>query len=364
MNKDNVGAIYEVDLEYPRELHNLHKDLPLAPEHFQYKLSTTLNNKINYVVHYKNLEFYLKHGLVLKKVHRILAFTEAPYLKEYINHNTKLRQKGKNDFEKDFFKLMNNACFGKTMENVRKRASIEIITSDEQRQKIIKKHNFRSEIIFSENFSVARMAKSKINLDKPIYIGFAVLELSKLLMYEFHYEYMKPKYDKNIDLCYMDTDSFIYDIRTEDFYGDIKADLQEKFDTSDYKKDNPYNFPAVNKKVIGMMKDELSGTIMSEFVGLRSKVYAYLKEGDNETKAKKKLKGIKTNIVKDKITLQNYKDVLFGKVESLSKTQYTLRANKHRMFLEKQNKKALDPNDTKRKVLKNKVNTVPWGFNP
>ena len=100
------------------------------------------------------------------------------------------------------------------------------------------------------------------------------------------------------------------------------------------------------------MKDELSGTIMSEFVGLRSKVYAYLKEGDNETKAKKKLKGIKTNIVKDKITLQNYKDVLFGKVESLSKTQYTLRANKHRMFLEKQNKKALDPNDTKRSVEK------------
>ncbi|GBN50940.1 hypothetical protein AVEN_114505-1 [Araneus ventricosus] len=260
------GYILEVDLEYPKELHDYHTDLPLAPEKKipdgskQEKLLTTLYDKTNYVVHYKILKQYLEMGLKLKKVHRILEFEQSDWLKKYIDLNTEMRKKATNEFEKDFYKLMNNSVFGKAIENVRKRIDIKFCTSYKQAKRYIAKPNFKGRTIFSENLVAIHMNKTEIKLDKPIYVGMSILDLSKHLMCDFHYNVMKPKY-KDLTLLYMDTDSLTYDIKTDDFYEDMK-NMINYFDTSDYQENNPYNMPRCNKKVLGIMKDENSGVLM------------------------------------------------------------------------------------------------------
>ena len=188
--------------------------------------------------------------------------------------NTELRKKAKNDFEKDFFKLMNNAVFGKTMENVRKHRDIKLVTTDKRRNQLVSEPNYYAIKCFSETLVAIEMKKTKIKMNKPIYLGLSLLEISKILMSEFWYNYMKPKYGDNVKLCYMDTDRFIMHIKAEDFYEDIADDVEKPFDTSNYEVDRP--LPAgKNKKVIGLMKDELGGTIITEFAALRPKTYAY-----------------------------------------------------------------------------------------
>ena len=179
--------------------------------------------------------------------------------------NTELRKKAKNDFEKDFFKLMNNAVFGKTMENVRKHRDIKLVTTDKRRNQLVSEPNYHAIKCFSENLLAIEMKKTKVQMNKPIYSGLSILEIRKILIYEFWYDYMKPKYGDNVKLCYMDTDSFIIYIKTEDFYKDIADDVECKFDPSNYEFDRP--LPAgKNKKVIGLTKDELEGKIITEFV--------------------------------------------------------------------------------------------------
>ena len=145
--------------------------------------------------------------------------------------NTELRKIAKNDFEKDFFKLMNNAVFGKTMENVRKHRD-KLVTTGKKRSKLVSEPNYHTINLISENLSIIEMKRTKVKMNKPIYLGLSILEISKLLMYEFWYDYMKLKYDDNVKLCYMDTDSFIMNIKTEDFYKDIANDVEKRFDTS------------------------------------------------------------------------------------------------------------------------------------
>ncbi|GBN48631.1 hypothetical protein AVEN_140029-1 [Araneus ventricosus] len=274
-----TGYIFEISLKYLKELHDYHSGLPLCPENRipenskQGKLLTTLYDKEKYVVHYRSLKQYLKMGLEVVKVHRILKFKQSNWLKKYIDLNTEMRKKATNDFEKDFYKLMNNSVFVKTMENIRKRIDVRLCCNYDQVKKLIAKPNFKSRTIFDENLVAVHMKKTKILFNKPIYVGMSILDLSKYLMYDFHYNVMKPRYKNNIKLLYMDTDSFIYDIKTDDFYEDMKS-MIDYFDTSDYQENNPYNMPRCNKKVLGKMKDENSGVIMEEFVGLRSKMYA------------------------------------------------------------------------------------------
>ena len=184
--------------------------------------------------------------------------------------NTELRKIAKNDFEKDFFKLMNNAVFGKTMEKVRKHRDIKLVTTDQKRSKLVSEPNYHTINLISENLSIIEMRITKVKMNKPIYLGLSILEISKLLMYEFWYDYMKPKYDDNVKLCYMDTDSFIMNIKTEDFYKDVANGVEKRFDTS-----RPLP-TGKNKNVIGLMKDELEGRIITEFVALRPKTYSYL----------------------------------------------------------------------------------------
>ena len=151
-------------------------------------------------------------------------------MKTYITLNTRLRKETRNEFEKDFFKLMNNSVFGKTMENIRDHKDMKLVTSDKKYQEYVMKPNFKDGHPFSKHLFAAKMGKREITMNKPVYLGQAILDVSKMLMYEFHYDYMGPKYGSKVKLCYMDTDSFVYEIETEDFYRDIANDVEKRFD--------------------------------------------------------------------------------------------------------------------------------------
>ena len=214
--------------------------------------------------------------------------------------NTKLITEAKKNFEKDFFKLMTNAFFGKTMENIRKHRDIKLVTTDKRRNQLVSEPNYHTTKYFSENLLAIEMKKTKVKMNKPVYLGMSILDISKTLMYEFWYDYIKPKYEDAAKLCYMDTDSFIIHIKTEDFYEDIANDVEKWFDTSNYDENDKRPLPiGKNKKVVCLFKDELGGRIMKELVGLRAKIYAYLLDDDTEykkAKGKKSVKIIKTYV--------------------------------------------------------------------
>ena len=295
-NWRSCACILEVDLEYSKELHDLHNDYPLAPERLMInkveKLIPTLNDKKKYVIHYENLKLYESLGLKITKIHRGIKFEESDWMKKYIDLNTNLRAKAKNEFEKDFFKLMNNSVYGKTIENLRKRVNVSLINSEKKAKRLTAKPNFKKCTIFSENLCAIEMRKTQIYFNKPIYLGMCILDLSKTLMYDFHYNYIQSKYGEKAKLLFTDTDSLAYEIQTEDFYRDISPDVQAKFDTSNFSQNHPSGIPTgANKKVVGMFKDEAGGQIIEEFVGLRAKLYSY--KMFESKKEEKKCKGVK-----------------------------------------------------------------------
>ena len=222
--------------------------------------------------------------------------------------NTELRKLAKNDFEKDLFKLMNNSVFGITMENIRKHRDIKLVTTDRKRSKLVSEPNYHTINLISEDLSIIEMKQTKVKMNKPIYLGLSILEISKILMYEIWYDYMKPKYNDNVGLCYMDTDSFVMHIKTNDFDEDITNDVENRFDTSNYKVNRPLP-TGKNKKVIGLMKDELGGKIITEFVTLRPKTYSFLTDDGQEDK---KAKGTKKCVIKKMIKFNDYKKCLLN----------------------------------------------------
>ena len=181
------------------------------------KLVCNLIDKKNYIVHINVLKQALDHGLKLRKVHRVIEFEQEAWLKEYIDVNTELRKKATNDFEKDFFKLMNNAVSGKTTENVRKHRHIKLVKSDKKRNKLVSEPNFYTMKLTDNNLAIIEMRKVKVKMNEPICLGLSILEISKITMYEFWYDYVKIKYEDKARLCYMDTDSFVVNIKTKDF---------------------------------------------------------------------------------------------------------------------------------------------------
>ena len=243
-------------MEYPKELHENHNELPFLVERMKIskveKLVQNLKHKKGYVVHIKALNQALKHGLKLKKVHRVIEFQQSHGIKPYILLNTKLRTSAKNEFEKDFFKLMNSSVFGKTMKNIRNNKDMKLVTSQEKYAKYVMKPNFKDCHSFSKHLFAVEMGNTEIKRNKPVYLGQAILDVSKTLMYKFHYDYMRPKYGSKVKLCYIDTDSFIYETDTEVSYRDIAADVKKRFDTSEYTKDdNRLLIIGKNKKVFG-----------------------------------------------------------------------------------------------------------------
>jgi hypothetical protein len=377
-----TGYILEVDLEYPDSLHDAHNDYPLAPENNikgipskyikarmeELKLKTAsvgklipnLNSKIRYITHYRNLQFYIDQGMILKKVHRVIQFTQSKWLKNYIDFNTTQRSKTKFEHEKDFFKLMNNCIYGKTCENLRNRREIKLVTMNsckEKLSKLTRKPTFKDHDIINENLIMVEMAKREIVYDKPVIVGFCVLELSKVHMYDFHYNTIKKRYEDKAKLLFTDTDSLTYLIKTDDVYEDMKEE-SDKYDFSDYPKDHPL-FSEMNKKVIGKFKDETSSKPISEFCGLRSKMYS-IKLGDYE---KKTAKGIAKGTIKRDISHENYKKALFGSTEDMrqSCSFNTIRSKKHTLYTLKIDKVGLCSFDDKRIVLENNIDTLALG---
>ena len=235
------------------------------------------------------------------------------------------------------------------MENIRKDRNIKFVTTDKKRNKLVSEPNYHTINYISEDLSI-------IEMNKTIYLGLSILDISKILMYAFWYDYMKPKYDNDVKLCYMDTDSLIINIKTEDVYKDIANDVEKRFDTSNYEVNRPLP-TRKNEKVIGLMKDELRGKIITEFVTLRPKSYSYLTDDGKENK---KAKGTKKCVIKRMIKFNDYKNCLL-KDKVILKSQQRFTSKKHDVYTEYINKIALSNNDDKRIVPSDKITSYPYG---
>ncbi|XP_067215244.1 uncharacterized protein [Linepithema humile] len=296
-----TGYVLEVDLAYPMNLYDAHTDLPFCPTRDKPPGKREVT-----------------------KIHRIFQFAQSPWLRGYIELNTQFRTLASNEFEKNLNKLMNNAVFGKTMENVRNHTDVRLVTQWEGRygaEAMIAKPNFHSRSVFSENLIAVELRKLEVKFDKPIYVGMCILDISKTCLYEFHYEYMAPLYRDNCKIIYTDTDSLIYFLQCENVYHDIKRNLL-KFDTSDYFEDNIYDILRANKKIPGLMKDENNGAIMTEFVGLRAKMYALRVTGQKDAK---KVKGVKKSVVVRTITFDDYTRCLNDDIELTRRQSYPIK---------------------------------------
>ena len=282
--------------------------------------------------------------------------------------NTELRKDERNDFEKNFCKLMNNAVFGKMIENVRKRREIKLIMTEERRKKLVSEPNYASCTPFSDHLMAIEMRETRIYMDKPILVGQAILDKCKELMYKFFYDYLKPKYGEKLRLLYMDTDSFILAIETDDFYKDTKVDLKEWFDISGYDKNMilPEEYAknaSVNKKVIGKMKDELGKGYMTEFVGLAPKVYAFQQINIYKTLSEeKKARGTKKMVSKKSLSFDKYKKCLFDN-KTVKCIQYRIKSTPISVDTLEMTKIALKKYDNKRLRSFNGITTFPYGTN-
>ena len=358
-NNGKKGYIFEVDLQYPKNLWEKHNDYPLAPENIKVngveKLICHFKPRKNYVVHYRNLRQYLEMGMKITAVHRGISFYQSPWMEPYIRKNTELRKTAANSFEKDFFKLMNNSVFGKTIENITKRQNIHLVDNRKKALKLSSRPNFDRCTIFDSNLIAVHMKKTEVYFNKPVYVGQSILDLSKTLMFDFHYNYIKKKYGKKSELLFTDTDSLMYEIKTKDFYKDIYIDVKNKFDTSDYPSDHPSGIiTGANKKVIGMFKDEVAGKQITHFVGLRPKLYSFKIEEESEVR---KCKGIKKNVIKKKLDFDDYVKCLFSG-EKKMRSMKIIRSEKHDIYSKEVNKIALSNEDDKRHVLKDKIYTL------
>ena len=301
--KSEIGYFLEVDLKYPKKLHELHNDYPLAPEKLAVtndmlskyckeivdkydikvsdvkKLIPNLGNKTKYVVHYRNLQLYLSLGMKLTKIHRVLQFKQSDWIKKYIDFNTEKRKNAANDFEKDFFELMINSVYGKTMGNLRKRINVRFVNNEKDFLKYTSRPTYVTHKLFDKDFTAIHQIKPVLMLNKPISVGFTVLELSKWMMYDFHYNFIKKNFDA--ELLFTDTDSLTYEIKSENVYEEFLK-WKDLFDFSNYSEDSKF-FDETNRKGIGNMKDEYGGVIIDQFIGLKSKIYSIKKLDGSES---------------------------------------------------------------------------------
>jgi hypothetical protein len=277
-------------------------------------------------------------------------------MKEYIDNNTARRQAATSDFDATLYKLANNIVFGKSMENVRQRVNMNLISSETRAMKLVSKPNFKRFEIINQELVLIEMLRSRLQLNKPIYTGFAVLELSKLFVFQYHYDFILPKYGKNAKLLFTDTDSLCYHITCDDLYKDIE-DHMDLHDTSNYPEGHRLQ-SMTNKRVVLKFKDECGGQSPIEFVGLRSKMYSMLV--DPKLPAKTKAKGVKRKYVSKNVKHEMFLDVLF-KQQLTRASFHTIRSFNHELFTIKQDKLALSSFDDKRYVLENGCDTLAHG---
>jgi len=376
---ESIFFLLQVDLDYPETLHDAHNDYPLAPEQLRLsremlsptalnilnsmnmkpssnnsKLVPNLLAKRNYIVHYRNLKLYLSLGLKLTKIHRVLKFSQRPWLKTYIDFNTQERTKATTSFKKDFFKLMNNAVFGKTMENLRKRVNIELVTDSRRATKLVATPEFFSFTEFSSNLFAVQRTRRTLTLNRPIQSGYSILELSKTLMYEFHYNVIRKKYGDRALLLFTDTDSLTYEVTTPNLEKDLR-ELSGYFDFSDYPPSHPLHSVA-NKKKIGFFKDELNGSHGLEFVGLRAKMYSLLSESGTKLAAK----GINRAVAKKQLKHHIFRNCLETS-QATSVTQRRIGSDLHKVYSIQQTKRALSAYDDKRWLCEDSISSYAYG---
>ena len=374
----DTGYIVQCDIEYPEALHSKHSDYPLAPEHMtvtkdmlspfslsfvdahwrpQTKLVPNLCNKSNYVCHYRNLQFYVEQGLKVTRIHRILAFEQSPFLKPWIDYCTAQRMRATSEFQSDLAKLMANATFGKTMEQVRNRQNIRIIADTDKLTKAVSKVSFRQSEIINDDLVLVKAARQRVTLNKPISVGFAVLELSKLIMYKFYYGHLKAKYGDRCRLLFTDTDSLCCHIETSDLYGDMANDM-DLYDTSNFDETHP-QFSAANRKVLGKFKSETGSVPPKEFVGLRAKMYSLIVP-EKPKHDKIRVKGIKRAYVKKNVRHQQFLQTLRTLATTNSKFR-AFRSRRHTVETIEVSKTCLNAFDDKRYILGDGMCTLAYG---
>ena len=257
---------------------------------------------------------------------------------------------------------MNKSVFGKTMENVRNCRDIKLIATEQRRKKLTSKPNYDSCKQFNYDLMAIEMKTTEVLMNKPIAVGQAILDISKTLMYEFWHDYLKPKYQDNIKLCYMDTDSFIIQIETDDFFKDISNDVDKWFDTSKYdKNDNRPLEIGKNKKIIGKFKDELNGKIITEFIALRAKTYAYTQLNEDKIEEHKKAKGTKKFVIKKHLNFELYKRALFNN-ETIRCAQQRIKSDHHKIYTQSVHKTALNNKDDRRIQSFDGITIYPIGM--
>ena len=372
------GYTLEVDLDYPKELHDLHNDYPLCPEkvipknsmlnnwQIRYdangneihektpKLCPNLQKKEKYVIHYRALKLVLQLGLKLTKVHRVMKFKQSDHMKEYIMGNTKLRAQTKDAFKRNLYKLLNNAIFGKSVENTRARINFELATTRPSEFKLRQMKDFT---IFSENLVGIHKYKSSVKLDKPIYVGSSILDLSKVLMQDFHYNVVQPgihKMDGSAELLFTDTDSLCYHIKGCNPY-EFMHKNKSYFDMSTFFKKEDIYYDEENKGVLGKMKVD-KDEVIKEFVGLRPKCYSLKFEGGKESHTCKSVN--KSGRIS--ISHQAYKDTLLT-LQSFPITQNSIRSYNHDVYTIRQGKIGLSAYDNKRFICNDYIHTVSFG---
>ena len=364
---DPTGYIFSCDIEYPHNLHDLHDEFPMCPENlsikdewlspyqmemkknFQIKgvskkLCLTLFDKKDYILHYRNLKYCLTKGLKIKRVNKVLKFNQSPWLRSYIELNTKLRQEAESKFEESFPKLMNNSFFGKTCQNKRKYTNIKIATKSSEAERLIASPRMMRWKLIDEELGMFDMGQHSIKLDKPRYIGLCVLELSKLIMYKFHYDYILPQFPKT-KLLFTDTDSFCYHIKTkQDVYEVIKGN-STWFDFSNYPANHTNFDNKINHLKPGVFKDETGSIPIQEFVGLRSKMYSV---HTNEGNGKRTAKGILRSQQK-KMHHADYQKSLF-QTESSTFIGKKIMQKEHGLYIAEIKKKGLCPYNDKKHI--------------
>ncbi len=382
---DYIGYFIECDLDYPNEIHDAHQEYPLAPERLnmsyerlnetqlkilkRYRITNSglnctklvphLMKHEKYCVHYLNLKFYLEHGMKLVKIHRVMKFIQSAWLAPYIKKNSDLRATATNDFDKDKAKLANNSIYGKTVENQKKRTDIRLVNSEEKCAILINKPHMLRYKIFSENLAAIELRKAKAKIDKPMYVGFAVLELSKLLMYRFHYDYIKKEFGDKAEFLFTDTDSLMYRIFDSNLYKKFYEDRKKYFDFSEYPRTHMC-FDESNKRVVGFFKDEAKGEIITEFVGLRPKMYSYLLLHENgNVEEKHRAKGIQRELAR-KYRHLDYVKELKDPIENMIKTK-RIGSKLHQIYSIETSKRGLCAFDDKRVLLDDEINTLPYG---
>ena len=321
------------------------------------KLLLNQFDKENYVVHFAILKFYLKMGMKLKKIHQGIRFTQKPWLKSYIEMNSEKRALAKNDFEKDYYKLKNNALYGKTMENMRKRIDYKLVNDEQEFERLASHPLYIQHDVFSKDLVGVHMFKSSVLLDRPQFVGQAVLDYSKLTMYEFFYHTIRtcPVIQK-ARVCGGDTDSFFLALETEPNIklNDIYQALSDVFDSSNYPKDHEL-YSTKNKARLGCFKDETAGHHIEEFILLRPKMYSMKV---NKHCGVRRAKGIRKNVV-HAFSHNDYRDIYTQTKEN--QVQMTLlKSENHQVSTTNIRKRGLSIWDDKR-CWKSKNFSVPYG---